>query len=81
MLRVPEKKYFDMDEINTHFQCSLELSAHLDMFWKHLKENKKFFFLFISMNIFLQSLYNLENKDLSPNRRSLLRGIQNRSST
>ena len=81
MLLVPEKIFFDMDEINTHFQCSLELSAHLDMFWKHLKENKKFFFLFISMNIFLQSLYNLENKDLSPNRRSLLRGIQNRSST
>ena len=51
-----------MDEINTQFQCSLKLSAHLDMFQKHFKENKKTVFLFVLMNIFLQSLYNLEKQ-------------------
>ena len=34
-----------MDEISTQFQCYVELSAHLDMFWKHFKENKKAIFL------------------------------------
>ena len=45
-------KYFQMDEINTQFQCSLKLSAHLDIFQKHFKENKKTIFLvYISEHI------------------------------
>ena len=39
------KKKLQVVNINTQFQCSLKWSAHLDMSYKHFKENKKRIFL------------------------------------
>ena len=74
MFRVHEKKYFEMNEINTRFQCFLKSLGHLHMFWKHFKENMKTIFIVYILII-------SKNNNSSPNRQSFLRRVQECFST